>query len=290
MPAATSRRSIVIAALSAFALLASSCVTTDAVTKFASQSCTSLEQGQPILKDLEGSCIRQHLVEQAVPANINEVFNPEAFKMAAADPACAAYASVQPGELAILKTLTDYFNAISQLASTGTSSAKGDAAGAKKSSAPPKVIDAVSQLATFLGKAAAGGYEAKHLNGDIRSSDESVATVVDALIEIVQKRYVDNQLVSEEHEITETYKDLLRTQGPSPATAALLRAQWEQQVTAIGDRKTTADAWVKALETIKEGHHKLAGEAGSLNAKEIPGIIQPYTDSLKSLAPLLKLP
>lgn len=287
MKAAThSRRSIVVAA--AFLLLASACVTSDAVSKFASQSTEALEQGQPVLKDLEGSCIRQHLVEQAIPTNINDVFDPKAFKKAAANPVCAGYAEVQPGELAILKTLTNYFNAISQLATTGTSTEKGDAEAAKNSGQAGNVLAAVSNLSVFLGKVAAGGYQAKHLTNDIRSTDNDVAVVIDALIEIVQQRYVDNQLVSEEHEITETYKDLLRSQGPSPATASLLRAQWERQVTDIGERKAAAAAFIKCLQTIKEGHHKLATEAATIKPTELRAILDPYTDALRSLIPSLQ--
>jgi len=280
----------VLAVATAALVLASSCVTSDAVSKFASQSTEALEQGRPVLKDLEGSCIRQHLVEQAIPANINDVFDPAAFQKAAATPACAAYAEVQPGELAILKTLSDYFNAISQLATTGTSTEKGDAEVAKKSGQAGNVLAAVSNLSVFLGKIAAGGYQAKHLTNDIRSTDKDVAVVIDALIEIVQQRYVDNQLVSEEHEITERYKDLLRSQGqgPSPATAELLRAQWEQQITAIGERKSAADAFIKCLQTIKEGHHKLATEAATIKSTELRAILDPYTDSLRSLIPSIQ--
>ena len=248
------RRRIVVAAVTALVLLASSCVTQDAVTSFASQSSQALAQGQPILKDIEDSCIRQHLVEQAVPDNVNEVFNAAAFQKAASDPACAAYASDQPGELAILKTLTDYFTAISELASTGTASAKGDAAGAKKSSAPPKVIDAVSQLATFLGKVAAGGYQAKHLSSDIKSTDESVATVVDALIEIVQKRYVENQLAAEERDITETYKDLLRRPGAEPRNGRTAT----RPMGATGDGHRRAKVGRRRLDRIHQGRPAVA--------------------------------
>ena len=281
-----SRGSIVFA--TALLLLAAACVTSDAVSKFASQSTEALEQGQPVLKDLEGSCIRQHLVEQTVPANINDVFDPAAFQKAAANPACSAYAEVQPGELAILKTLTNYFNAISQLATTGTSTEKGDAEAAKNSGQAGNVLAAVSNLSVFLGKVAAGGYQAKHLTNDIRSTDKDVAVVIDALIEIVQQRYVGNQLVSEEHEITETYKDLLRSQGPSPATASLLRAQWEQQITDIGERRAAAEAFIKCLQTIKEGHHKLATEAATIKPTELRAVLDPYTDSLKSLIPSIQ--
>ena len=278
-----------VAAVAAFVLLATSCVTGDAVTKFASQSSQSLSQGQPILKDIEGSCIRQHLAEQAVPSDVNQVLNPDAFKQAADDPACKAYAEVQPGELAILKTLTDYFNAISALASNGASGVKGEAdtTKLKKSGEADNVIKATSSLSVFLGKVATDSYQAKHLSNDIKSTDADVAVVVDALIEIVQQRYVGNQLVNEEHGITESYKDLLR-QGPSPASSVLLRSQWEQEITAIGDRKSAADAWVKCLEQIKEGHHKLATEADKLNPQQAAALIQPYTDSLKSLLPTLQ--
>lgn len=274
-----------------FVLLVSGCVSTDAVSKFATQSSQALAQGQPIVEDLEASCIRQHLAEQDIPADLKKLFDPSAVKVAAADPACVDYAAVQPGLLALLKVMTDYFTALSQLASTGTAStgksASTNAQTAKTSNSDSNVLSALTNISTFLGQVATNGYREKQLAHDIEARDPDVAIVISALKEVVQGRYEKHQLDSEQNSITQAYLGLL-SKTSDPAIRALFRNQWQADVALIDAKRAAADAFVKALDTIQEGHNKLATNAGKINPKDLPALIQPYTDSLSNLAPSLQ--
>lgn len=286
------------ALVTTFLLLLPGCVTNDAVSKFAGQSSQALAQGQPIFEDLQASCIRQHLAEQAIPEDVNKLFDTTDVKIAAADPACLDYAAVQPGLLAALKVLTDYFNALSQLASTGTASSgknsASDTSTAKSTNLTTKttnftaeVLSALTNLSAFLGQVATTAYREKELARDIRARDNDISIVTNALKQIVVERYENHQLVSEENSIQRADLDLLGKTS-DPAIRALYRNQWRDAIAIITAKKSTADAFVKSLENIRDGHHALATHAGSLRAKDLPALIQPYTDSLSKLVPSLQ--
>lgn len=279
------------AAVLACLLPASGCVDLTAVSKFASQSSQALTEGQPVLEDIAASCIRAHLVAMPVPTDNRQLFDPGLQAQAAADPACAAYTSEQPGELALLKVLTDYFTALSQLAATGTASTgKSSSSSAKsakdKSSEPENVLNAAGSLADFLGKIAAGGYRARQLEKDLKDRKDDVAAVVAGLKDIVQSRYEGNSLVREQQVVTATDSDLVGN-STDPALKALYRTQWQGAMDSIAQKRAAADAFVKALDTMQSGYEALCN-APNLKAKDVPGIIQPYTDSLSSLIPSIQ--
>lgn len=289
---------LVIAIVLAFVLSVAGCVTTDAVSKFATQSSQALAQGQPIFEDLEASCIRAHLAEQAIPANVKDLFDTNDATTAAAAPDCTDYAAVQPGLLATLKVLTDYFTALSQLASTGAAStgknSSNDAGTAKTSNQTAKTtnlttdaLSAVASLSAFLGRVATSGYQEKHLVDDLKTTDNDVTIVANALSDIVKKRYEDHQLESEENDIQQANLTLLGKTDDS-AVRALFRNQWREEVALIATKKAAADAFVKALDNIRDGHKALATETDNLKAKDFPALIQPYTDSLSNLIPALQ--
>jgi hypothetical protein len=274
----------------AFLLPASGCADLEAVSKFATESSQALKQGRLVLEDIEASCIRAHVAEEPIPADVNQLFDPSLTSKAAADPACAAYASHQPGELAVLKVLTDYYTALSQLASTGSASTgKGDSSSSQSaketSSEPENVLKAVDGLAGFLGKVAAGGYRERALEKDLKERKDDVAAVVSGLKDIVQNRYENHSLVEEQQIITRVDLELLGKTSDD-AVKALYRAQWESAMDLIAKKKAAADAFVKALDTMQDGYTALTDT--SLKAKDLPSVIQPYTEALSSLIPSIQ--
>jgi hypothetical protein len=285
------RRAMPVTVFAACLLPATGCVDSGAVSKFATQAHDALTLGQPVLKDLLESCIRQHLAEQPVPADASKLFDPNLRATAAADPACAAFAQDQPGELAILKVLTDYFGAVSQLAATGTSatgknsSSNGDAA-SKNPGETQNVLKAVSGLTEFLGKVASNGYRERALEKALRDQKDNVDAVIAALREIVRNRYENNALKMERQVITDADGDLL-TPNDDNATKALLRTQWQHSMDLIDRKAAAADAFVKALDTMQQGYDALSN-APRLRAKDVPSMVQPYTDSLSSLIPSIE--
>src|ERR1700722_7894330 len=201
------------------------------------------------------------------------------------------YAKVQTGELSVLQILTDYFTALSQLASTGTAStgknASSSAQTAKQTSSQPEnVLGAVSGLADFLGQVVANGYHERKLDQGITDRNDDVAAVISGLKDIVQNRYENDVLVKEQQIITVAASD--RVDGTTEKSIkALYRIQWQGAMDLITQKKVAADAFLKALDTIQQGHNALI-KTTSLKAKSVSSIIQPYTDSISSLIPSIQ--
>lgn len=285
------RRVAPAAALAAFLLTATGCVDSEAVSKFATQAHDALILGQPVLEDLEASCIRSHMAQAPIPADRNQLFDANLRATAAADPACAAYAQAQPGELAILKVLTDYFGAVSQLAATGSSATGKDSSStAAKAKASPSeaqnTLAAVTSLAGFLGKVASNGYREHALEKAVRDQKDNVDTVIAALRDIVQDRYENSELAGEQREITRA-DELLLNASSDDATKALFRSQWQSSIDVIEKKRAAADAFAQALDKMQQGYDALCG-ASSLKAKDLPSLVQPYTDSIQSLIPSIE--
>jgi hypothetical protein len=289
---ATLFRSVIMTMAVVILLLpASGCVDLTAVSKFTSQSSEALTQGKAVLEDIEASCVRSHIAEEPIPADKNQLFDPNLVSRAAADPACMDYAKVQTGELSVLQILTDYFTALSQLASTGTAStgknASSSAQTAKQTSSQPEnVLGAVSGLADFLGQVVANGYHERKLDQGITDRNDDVAAVISGLKDIVQNRYENDVLVKEQQIITVAASD--RVDGTTEKSIkALYRIQWQGAMDLITQKKVAADAFLKALDTIQQGHNALT-KTTSPKAKSVSSIIQPYTDSISSLIPSIQ--
>lgn len=286
------RRLVSAAAIGCCLVPATGCVESDAVSKFATQAHDALNLGQPVLEDLEGSCVRAHLIKAAVavPAGTNQLFDENLRSEAANDPECVGYTQAQPGELAILKVLTDYFGALSQLAATGSSATgKDSASSADKAKSNPtqeqSAVAAAQGLAGFLGKVASNGYRERELVKALQGQKGNVDAVIAALRDIVQNRYEDNQLVREKQEITDADGKLLP--NADDATKALFRMQWQFSMDEIAKKRAAADAFLKALDKMQQGYDALCG-ASSLKAKDLPSLVQPYTDSIQSLIPSIE--
>jgi hypothetical protein len=272
-------------------LPATGCVDSGAVSKFATQAHDALTLGQPVLEDLLQSCVRAHIAEAPVSGDTNKLFDPNFRATAAGDSECAALAQDQPGELATLKILTDFFGAVSQLAATGSSAtgknSSSDGETAKKNPGETQnLIKAVDGLTGFLGKVASNGYRERALEKALRDQKENVDVVVAALKEIVQNRYENNALVRERQVITVADEKLLG-QSSDDATRALFRSQWQNSMDLIDKNAAAADAFVKALDTMQQGYDALSNTP-KLKAKDVPSLVQPYTDSLSSLIPSIE--
>ncbi len=72
------------------------------------------------------------------------------------------------------------------------------------------------------------------------------------------------------------------------ATILLLNRAYEDDSNEWNRRKSAADAYVHALQEIRDGHHKLAENANHLSAKELTLALEPYTDTLGQLIPTLQ--
>jgi hypothetical protein len=277
-------------------LLLGSC-SLDAVAKFASQSSQALAKGPAILKDIEASCIRGELSKRKYYGLAEKEL--AAKVQADAAKACASFTDDTPGMLVASKTLTDYFTAMSQLASTGKTStgknADSDKQAAQSAAKTPKSItlmQSVGKIIGLVGKMAAEGYRAEHLQKDLKSVSSDVEAVLTALEQFGKDDY-NTVLTVEQQEYERQFEDLGLLTAGDPTTKiirGLAKSDESTEARLIAAKHAAADAYGRAIQQIIDGHKALVGHPGKLDAKDVPILIQPYTDSLsqivQSLIPL----
>jgi hypothetical protein len=272
-------------------LVLSACYNFDAVAKFASQSSQALAQGPPILQDVAASCERRHMSEQAY----HGLDQPQQAKAAQdeAAQACSAFTTDTPAWLIASKTVTDYFTAISQLASTGATSKGADskqqqqaAKEAGKTDKSAALMKSSISILKVLGDMATAGYRNKHLKQDIDKVSPDVESVLTALQ--VEVHDVYNGRLTEEQQ---TYERRFNVNPPTdPVVQSLVSDDLSTQARVIATKRAAAKAYEDAIANVLSGYKKLVEHQGSLDAKDLAVELQGYTDSLskitQSLLPL----
>src|SRR5678816_1031109 len=139
-------------------LMSVACVMPEAVREFTAVATEASQQFPPLVRDLTASCVRKQLADRPV----NEL----ADATGEARQSCKEFSDLEPSLLGALDVLTNYLNALNQLASNEVVSydtqidgfaAKVQAAG-KFGDGP---VTAIKGLAKFLFDAAASGYQRK---------------------------------------------------------------------------------------------------------------------------------
>jgi hypothetical protein len=279
-------------------LLLSSC-SLDAVAKFANQSSQALAQGPAILKDIEASCIRRQLSQQ--PYYGLDQAELAAQAQANAATSCATFSNSTPALLVASKTLTDYFTAISQLASTGKTSAgknaDSDKQAASKAARTPEsqtLMKSAGSIIDVIGKLASEAYRDKHLQADLKK----VAPDVDAVLKALKtagdddyNRTLDSEQLTYERQFSVSLQDLGAPGAGDPPQVKLIRIlaknNESSQAEIIAAKHAAAKAYGDAVDKIISGHDALLAHSGKLDAKDVPSLIQPYTDEVSKLVPLI---
>jgi len=263
----------------------------DAVAKFASQSGQALAKGPGILKDIEASCIRGEVSKANSPYYGLAQADQAAQVQADAAKACEVYTDETPSMLVASKTLTDYFTAISQLATTGKTSTgkntESDKAAQSAAKTPKSItlMQSVGKIIDLIGKMAAEGYRTEHLQKDLNSVSPDVENVLTALEEFGSVDY-NTVLTVEQQEYERQLHDLelLPTNDSSTKIIRVLAKDDESNTARlIAAKHATATAYGDAIKQIIAGHAALLKHPGKLNAKDVPTLIQPYTDSLSQI-------
>jgi hypothetical protein len=152
------------------------------------------------------------------------------------------------------------------------------------------IIDAIGRMATE-------GYRQKHLEKDL----QGVAKDVDALLAELKKdadvRYVGLLTAEQrayERQFSVALQDLGAPTSNDPSQLQLIRTlardDESAQARLIAAKRSAAMSYGKAIDTILSGHRALLDHRGKLDAKDVSGMIQPYTDSLSKLVqPLWQL-
>ncbi len=275
-----------------FLLLLNAC-SFDAVGQFASQSSQALAQGPAILKDIEGSCVRKELSESSY-FGLDQP-DQAAAATAKATAACAQFADETHSLLAASKALTDYFTAISELAAGGKTDAGKDAsqdkATASKAAKTPHadaIMKQVGGILDVLGKMATAGYRDKRLQADLKSVAPDVEAVLGALKMAGSDSYT-RVLIIEQRTYERRFNVLLQDL-PSSGDAqvkllrVLARDNLSEQARVIAAKEAAAKAYGEAIDKILAGYKTLVSQQGKLDAKDMVGVMQPYTSSLMKLS------
>jgi hypothetical protein len=264
-----------------------SCTSPEAIAGFADASNKALTEGSSIFAGLHDSCIRRHTaVERIIPAFLPEALaKAEPAEISASEKACAGFARQGAALANESKVLGAYFQAMQQLASfdnssvsTPTAAAAGnDAAAAQLSFSQ---IDSISRLSGLVTRAFTGRYRRSHLLEYLREADPHVAVVTRGLEDIVGKDY-QGLLTEEQRNLNIQYQRVL--DSSNDAVILLLNRAYGDDIGALKHRRTAAEAFVEALEEIRQGHRKLAASGGRLEARQISVALQPYTAKLQDL-------
>jgi hypothetical protein len=261
-------------------LLAASCATPKAVRDFTAVSKDATAQFPPLVHDLTQSCVRRQLAARPV----TEIFNAGPDTAAA----CQEFSDLEPKLLTTLKVLTNYLGALNALASDDIVTYDKDIDSATANLTVTGAfhadeVTAVNGLAKLLSKALASGYQRRELARDLKSADVHVAAISNALIRIVSEDYV-RVLHNEEGQVRSRYRDAMdRDPTHSPAIAVFIQNSWRTELAAIDQKRAAAKAMQDILVKIRDGHKKLAADAGAWNTREVAEFLTPYAGSIQTL-------
>jgi len=301
--------------LSAACLCMLSCASGEAVARFAGVSTTALEEGKAIYKDIPKSYARAVCDRQDLSRNFTDPSPPASCvpDRGLEEQNLEIAQQERDGLLEVSKDLTDYFDALQQLASFGTSSnsnkkesadssAKNNksgpnsaTAGAAKSKAEAAAqkakfdsgeVSAMGKLAELVATAFFSARLNRQLQRDIREMDPHVEKVTEALQRIVSTDY-ERLLAAEGKALHDRYDDAVRNQT-SPAIRLLVYNDWKHDIGKVDEQKAAAEAFASALKQIRAGHNKLAEAPGQLTAKSLGSALQPYISQLALLIPQIE--
>ena len=257
------------------------CVMPEAVRQFTAAATAGSRQFRPLLRDLMASCIRKQLADRP-PDEIADTSDE-------ANKSCKEFSDLEPSVLGALDVLTNYLNALNQLASNEAVSydkqiddlaAKLQAAG-RFGDGP---TTAVKGLAKFLFDGAASGYQRKKLGSAIKAADADVATVTNALSTIVGEDY-SRVLAVEEQSVLERFRQAIQADNnKNPALQLLLQDRWRESLEIFENKRRARRDFQEILSEIRDGHHQLATQVDHWTAKELHQALTPYTVSIQQRA------
>jgi hypothetical protein len=261
------------------ALLLLSCNTPDSIAKFCAAGVAALKTGDAIFDDMKGSCLRE--VQSREPlATFTVLPSPSST-------ACDDIGKQADGLKAASQIVAKYFSALNDLASFGTSKA-GDGAKDLLTKAttlgklPAAPQTALASVAGFLVNLATAGYQQKHLADDIVKTNGDLKIVLAGLAESVNGPY-KNLLADEQQKTAVRYKEFALQHQNAADVLLILDSRWQADLAALAARRAAAQSFAAALDTLAKGHDDLATHAHSLKAKELGGLLSPYSAQLDSL-------
>jgi hypothetical protein len=270
-----------------------SCADLTEVAKFAASAKGACTGYSAIVDDFAASATRRSLY-------VSDEEKPNVLKSA------QVYKDEQAQMLAAQKPLLDYITALAAIstdstAATGKSKSSGSDSASTKGGAKDKGSSSSDDASTdptasdleklgmkpaeataavgLAGKVAAAltaGYRSNKAGKAIHDSNQDLQAYLQGLEHIVGTDYplvLNNERIG----ATKYYNDLLHLYGDKePLAAITTHAQMQQALDAIDKREQAAQAYVKILTDIGEGHQKLYDAGEKLNTAQLFSIVEPY--------------
>ncbi len=275
------------------AVLLVSCAPPTVVATFAADAEKTADAGAPLFSDIHASCVRRH----RAAAPVSPIFFPASLGAAEGGtppevPQCAAFRPEGEALVQESKVLSAYFRALQQLASFNSTSVT--EAGAQTGSnialasgLNATQLDSISKLASLITEAFTESYRQRDLVKVLVQADPSIASVTRGFEDIVSKDY-EGLLREEQQTLPAQYQAV--ADSKNPGTILLLNRAFSSDLNDLSQRKATAEAYVQALQQVREGHHTLAEMAKRLKPKQLGLALQRYTDRLEALLPVIEKP
>ena len=273
----STRRRILGAILACIVAGMVACTTPDAVRQFTAAAAQGAAQFPPLVRDMKDSCIRKQLADRP----LNEVAD---LSDQTAD-ACKEFSDLEPKLLGALGVLTQYLNALNQLASDSAVTYDkeiDDLASGVQSVGNFKEpqVKAVKGLAKFLVDAAASGYQRKKLGTAIKAADADVATLTSAFA-LIATDY-DRILRNEEESVKTRYREAARRDG-TVLTLLHVQERWGQDLATLSAKRRAAKDYQQILKKIADGHKQLAAQVDHWDAQQLIQILKPYASTIQTL-------
>lgn len=275
------------------AVFVESCAPPTAVAAFAGDAEKIADAGTTLFPDIHASCVRRHMAA----APVGPIFFPASLRAADGGslpeiPQCAAFVPEGKALVDGSKVLSAYFRALEQLASFNSSSVS-EAGGqmgsniALASGLNVTQIDSISKLSNVITEAFTESYRQRDLVNVLVEADPSIASVTRGFEDIVSKDY-EGLLREEQQTLPAQYQAV--ADNKNPGTILLLNRAFSSDLKELRQRKAAAEAYVEALQQVREGHHTLAEKAKRLKPKQLGLALQRYTDRLEALLPIVEKP
>ncbi len=261
------------------ALLFSGCDRADfvAVKNFAAVSQAATDQFPDIAADIYGSCVR------------SAQFEADPGAQPAVGARCDRFKQLTPGLISANKVLEEYLFSLGRLAAdqrvTYGPALNGLAGEIQATNTfKPAQINAISGILGFLLNAEAGRFRQQQVEAAIQATNANLKVLIPALKAIIGQDYA-RLLLIEEQTMDAYYRSKLRAGKQQPLLAALIQNQWQNDKTALTQKKAAAAAYVKILEEIQTGHQQLYDDRNRLTSQETVQAIVQYA---RTLQPLVK--
>ena len=202
--------------------------------------------------------------------------------------ACASRDTAVAGVLAANKVLSAYFSALAELADDRLVSADRDIGGlaviVKKSGLDDAQVDAVAELTKYLASAAIDTYRRGKIGDAVASQNGNVVLVTTGLRTIISRDY--RQILNIEARAANDFYRAAVTENRErePLAAILVLKDRDERATELRNKTEAIDAYVRALDAVRDGHQKLYDHRSKLRAKILAAELRDQAEELERIS------